>query len=428
MAKEGAGGHGFGRSFVSPGFRCLFASSTASTLGASISLVSVSWIVYHYTGSPIDVAYLGLTGIVPGIILGLLAGVVADRYNRRSLMVTADLSRMVGLGILTAFLFVVGFSLPLILAVMISVNCFSAMFTPASQAILPRLVEKSSLEDANGLLQSTSSVAYSVGSATGGILVVAVGAVWGLGINALTYALSAIFLIQIASELGRIERSSSVRRASFRQDFSTGMRYVLGSRTLVEVTFGYLPSNFLASFVTPFLVVYAGERFGADAAVYGSLVAALAAGAAVGSLLVGRLRARPHAGLLMGLCLLVEGSSWTALALSSHIEVSIAAAASAGLDIGFANTLYYSTLQAVVPGRVLGRVMSIGDFASFAAIPTGLLAGGLLIARYGVGPTFLVSGIGVLLTGSVLLLLPDFRRFGSQGSTPETDAGTPASL
>jgi MFS family permease len=375
-------------------------------------LVSVSWIVFHYTRNPLDIAYLGLTGIAPAIVLGLLAGVVADRYNRRSLMVTADLARMVGMAVLAVFLFVGGFSLPLILAVMILVNSFSALFTPASQAILPKLVPNALLEDANGLLSSTASLAGSVGSAAGGILVVLVGAVWGLGLNAFTYALSAVFLIQIASGLGYVERVAAQGRPSFRTDFLEGIRYVLDDRALLEVSFGYLPSNFLSAFVQPFFVVYAADRFGGNAAVYGALVAALAAGIAVGSLVVGRFRVRPHAGLLMGVCLVIEGVAWTVLALSGQFSISVLASTAAGLSIGFTNTVYYSTIQAVVPGHVLGRVLSIGDFGSFASIPTGIVVGGLLITRYGIEPTFLVAGIGVLITAATLLLLPDFRHFG----------------
>ena len=112
----------------------------------------MNWIVYHYTQCALDIAYVGLTGTVPGIALGLFAGVLADGYNRRSLMITSDLTRMAGMGVLTAALYLQGFSLPLILAVMILANGFSAIFTPASQAIFPRLVPKDSLEDANGLL------------------------------------------------------------------------------------------------------------------------------------------------------------------------------------------------------------------------------------------------------------------------------------
>ena len=406
-----------GQPLQSPPFRRLFASSVTSTLGAAISLVSVNWIVYHYTHNALDITYLGLTGIAPGIALGLFAGVIADRYNRRSLMVTADLARMLGMGVLTATLFLVGFSLPLILATMVLVNCFSSIFTPASQAIVPRLVAKELLEGANGILQSASGVVTTAGSAAGGILVVALGAVWGLGINTLTYALSAMFLIQIAGLLGRPEGGSVRRPTSFRRDFSEGMGYVLNHRPIFVVSFGYFPSNFLSSCVGPYFVVYAGVRFGGNAAVYGYLVAAVAAGFAVGALLVGRIAARPLAGMLMGICLVLEGACFVVLALSSDLGLSILAAAGDGLTIGFSNTIYYSTIQAVVPSEVLGRVMSVGDFGSFASIPAGLVAGGLLIGSFGIENVYILAGVGIMATGALLLSLRDFRRFGRSNPT-----------
>lgn len=401
-----------GHSLRSPTFRSLFGSSVTSTLGAAISLVSVNWIIYHYTHSALDITYLGLTGIVPGIVLGLTAGVVADRYNRRSLMVTSDIARMAGMGLLTVALFVSGFSLPLILATMILVNCFSALFTPASQAILPNLVAKGALEDANGLLQSLNGVAYSAGSAAGGIFVITLGAIWGLGINALTYALSAMFLIQIATQLGRPRGGASRASRAFGTELREGLGYVFEHKSIFEVSFGYLPSNFLSSCVSPFFVVYVAVKFGGNAAVYGYLVAALAAGTAAGALLVGRVRARRVAGILMGVCLVAEGICFVILAFSSSLALTLLAAVGDGLTIGFANTIYYSTIQAVVPGEVLGRVMSVGDFGSFASIPAGLVAGGLLIATYGVATVYLVAGLGVVLTGAILLSLRDFRKFG----------------
>ncbi len=403
---------GLGSSLRAPGFRRLFASAATSTLGAAVSLVSVNWIVYHYTHNALDITYVGLTGIVPGIVLGLVAGVVADRYNRRSLMVTADLTRFAGMGLLTAVLYLTGFSLPLILATMTVVNCFSALFTPASQAILPRLVPKESLEDANGLLYSTTGAAYSAGSAAGGIVVVALGAVWGLGINALTYALSAIFLIQIAAELGRPAIQRSGERRPFGRDLSEGVGYVLRNRTLTEVSFGYLPSNFLTAFVSPYFVVYAATRFGSSAFAYGALAAALAAGTAVGGLLVGRFSTRAIAGWLMGGCLLGEGAFIGVLAISWTLWPSVLAALGDGLTIGFSNTVYYSTMQATVPSEILGRVLSFSDFGSFVAIPAGLVVGGLVIARYGIGPAVSIAAIGVLVTAAVLMSLRDFRAFG----------------
>ena len=409
---------GLGHSLKFPGFRNLFSSSAASTFGYAVSIVAVSWIVYHYTGSALDVAYLGLVEIGPGIVLGLVAGVVADRYNRRSLMITADLTRMVGMAVLATGLYFLGFSLLLVFAVMIVVESFSAVFTPASQAILPRLVERGSLEDANGLLYSGSGIARSVGSATGGVVVAVVGAVWGLGINAVTYALSAIFILQIASELGRIRAQPSGERSSFGADFTEGMRYVLGNRTLTEVSFGYLPSNFLSSFVAPFFVVYASVRFGGSAVAFGYLAAALAIGTAAGGLAVGRLSTRRHAGWWMGFTVLAEAMTYGVLAVSFDLGISVAAAFGTGICIGLGNTIYYSVMQAAVPSHVLGRVLSIVDFGSYVAIPAGLVVGGLLISRYGIGNAIAIAAIGIFVTGGVLLSLRDFRVFGENMPPP----------
>ena len=405
---------GLGHSLRYPGFRNLFSSSAASTFGFAVSIVAVSWIVYHYTHSALDVAYLGLAEIGPGILLGLAAGVVADRYNRRSLMVTADLTRMAGMAILAASLYFLGFSLLLILAVMVVIESFSALFTPASQAILPHLVESSSLEDANGLLYSSSGVARSIGSATGGIVVAILGAVWGIGINAVTYGLSAVFILQIGSKLGQVAAQPPTRRTSFTADFSEGMRYVLGSRTLTELSFGYLPSNFLSSFVSPFFVVYASARFGGSPLAFGYLAAALAIGTAAGGLAVGRLPTRRRAGWWLGGTVLLEGVVYGVLAFAMNLDLAVLAAFGAGITIGFGNTVYYSVMQASVPSRVLGRVLSIIDFGSFVAIPAGLVVGGLLISKYGVGPTIAVAALGIFLTGVVLLSLRDFRAFGAR--------------
>ena len=403
-----------GHSLRTPAFRSLFASATISTLGGAISLVSVSWIVYQYTHSALDISYVGLAGIVPGIVLGLLAGVAADRYNRRSLMIAADLARMAAMGLLVTVLFFSGFSLVLVLTVMVLVNSFSALFTPASQAIVASLVTRPSLEDANGLLQSSVGVMWSTGSALGGILVALLGPVLGLGINTLTYALSAVFLFQIASEMGRPKHQASPSPVSLRGDFSDGMHYMLGHASVFEISFGYLPVNLLSSLVTPFLVVYAATRFGGNAAIYGSLAAALAAGGAVGPLIVGSIPARRFAGVLMGACILIEAGAYGLLAISGNLGLAILGTLIAGIVIGFSNTIYYSTMQAVVPGEVLGRVLSIGDFGSFVAIPAGLVAGGFLIADYGVEFSFLVAAVGILLCGMALLSLRGFRAFGRE--------------
>jgi MFS family permease len=255
----------------------------------------------------------------------------------------------------------------------------------------------------------------SVGSAAGGLVVVALGAAWGLGFNALTYAVSASFLIRVASDLGRPRPAGDGAPRSFRKDLVEGMQYLLHRRPILEATFVFLPANLLASLVGPFLVVYAATRFSSDPSVFGYLVAVLALGAAAGALSVGRMRARRFAGWLLGLSVLGISGAVAAAAVTHSIGVALAASLAFGVAIGMINTTFYSTLQAIVPGEILARVLSIDSVGSFAAVPAGLLIGGILIAQHGVGFCYLVAAIGLAVNGAVALGLRDFRslRYGS---------------
>jgi MFS family permease len=397
-------------------FRSLLGSALAAAVGGAISSVSVNWLVYHYTRNTLDVAYVGLAGIVPGIALGLFAGVLADRYNRRRLMITADLVRMTVMAILAATLYVAGFSLLLVLGVMTLVFSFTALFTPASQAILPRIVPVDRLESANGILSALTQTGYTVGAAAGGLVVVFAGAFVGLGLNAATYALSAILLFQIAAELGRPLRRTSPGAGGFRREFGEGIEYMRTHRPVLEVTLGFLPGNFLLTMVSGFFVVYAATVYGGDAAAYGYIVAGLAGGAAVGALLVPRLRARRFAGLLMGVSVTAQAGAIGLMVEGRTLALAIVGAIGIGLCIGLINTVYYATMQAIVPNEVLARVLSIDSVGAFAAIPGGLLVGGVLAAEYGILFTYSLAAVGVLVNGIVLLALPGVRslRYGEE--------------
>jgi MFS family permease len=398
-------------------FRSLLGSALASAVGASISSVAVNWLVYHYTGSTLDVAYVGLAGIVPGIALGLFAGVLADRLDRRRLMVASDLVRMTVMGALALALYLSGFSLLLVLAAVTLVYSFTAVFTPASQAILPRIVATERLEAANGVLSALTQTGYTVGAAAGGLVVVFAGAVAGLGLNAATYAVSGILLFQIAAEAGRVSNRPGRAARSVRQDLGEGLHYMRTHRPILEITLGFLPANFLLTMVTSFLVVYASVVYGGNAVVYGYLVAGLSAGAAAGALAVPRLRARRFAGLLMGVSVTAQGGPVALLIFGRTLALSVAAAVGFGVCIGLINTVYFATMQAVVPNEVLARVLSIDSVGAFVAIPAGLLVGGLLAASHGILFTYAVAGVGIVANGIVLLALPGARSLRYEAGT-----------
>jgi MFS family permease len=408
---------GFRAVFRQPGFRALFGSTFTSAIGASTSAIAVNWLVYHQTHSTLDVAYVSLAGVVPGIALGLFAGVLADRYNRRNLMVTADLVRMTTMAVLAALLYLSGFSLVLVIAAMVLVYSFSALFNPASQAILPRLIDRSTLEEANGALAAFQQVGATTGAALGGLLVASVGAVAGLGANAVTYALSATFLIQIAFGAGQTIRSGSAAQHSMRRDLVEGMSYMRAHPPILEVTLGFLPGNLLFTMVMGFLVVYAAVKFGGDPLVYGYLATGVAGGTAIGALAIGRWKVRQRVGLLFGLCVLVQSGVVAVLALTDVLAVSLASVVALGIIIGLINTAFFATMQSIVPNEVLARVLSIDSVGSFVGIPAGLLLGGLLAASYGIVDSYLIGAIGLFADALLLLGLPGVRHLGYSPGT-----------
>jgi MFS family permease len=403
---------GFRAVFRQPGFRALFGSSLTSAIGASTSAIAVNWLVYHQTHSTLDVAYVGLAGVIPGIALGLFAGVLADRYNRRNLMVTADLARMSTMAVLAALLYFAGFSLVLVLAAMVLVYSFSALFNPASQAILPRLVDRGTLEEANGALAAFQQVGSTAGAALGGLLVASVGAIVGLGANAVTYALSATFLLQIALGSGQVLRTGSAAARSMRRDLVDGMSYMRTHRPILEVTLGFLPGNLLFTMVMGFLVVYASVRYGGDPLVYGYLATGVAGGAALGALAIGRWKVRRTVGLLFGLCTVGQAGAIAVLALTDVLALSLTSVVVIGMIIGLINTSFFAAMQSIVPNEVLARVLSIDSVGSFVGIPAGLLLGGLLAASYGIVDTYLIAAAGLLADGVLLLSLPGVRHLG----------------
>ncbi len=394
------------------GFRNLFLSTTVAAFGGSVSTVAVSYIVYHVTQNALYIAYLGMAGVIPGIILGLLAGVIADRYDRKLLMVTSDVVRMISMAFIALFLYFVGFSFVLILAVMVIVYSFTTFFQPASQALLPMLINKESLEDGNGILQGSFSVFQSVGAAAGGLIVAYLGGVWGLGVNSITYAISAIFLFQIAGEFKSRLSKEQRKQGSFSSDLSAGIKYMRENLPILEGTLiGGLPANFFGSMFYQFFVVYAAVKFGSSSSAFGFLVAAIGVGMAVGALLVGRINGSRYAGPLIAVSILIAGGVVILMGYSNVIYLSLVAGAVAGLMFGLLNTTYFATVQAIVPTELLARVLSIDSVGSFAAIPAGLAVGGLIIRAHGIVFDYMISGIGLLIIGVLLLLLKEFRKF-----------------
>jgi len=405
------------------GFLPLFVGDIVSTSGAAIFSSAISYLVYLTTHSALAVAYVGMASFAPTIIIGLFAGALVDRSNKRRLMVACDLARSAAVVIIPVFMFFEGFNLAIILSVVLAISLFSTLFRPAARAIMPLLIQSSLIPSANGLMTAVESLANSASLGIGGLLIELIGASLSLFYNTATYLISAtmIFLILVPSaattkmqDIAQIqsEKVSLPRKTSLLDDVLEGVRYMREKQAILEMTaissvinfFFVIGGNFFVIYEAKFLLTTSGL-------LYGILLSSLSFGSAVGALFMGRVHALKYAGKVFIAFTGIVGLSTLGMILLRYVVFDISMLFVTGLAIGLATVLYFSIVQIIVPGHILGRVISADEVGSFAAIPLGQIAGGFIIQFYGIIPDFEVAGIGLLLTALASVFLKDLRTF-----------------
>jgi MFS family permease len=411
--------------FRNRSFSRLFLAGAASTAGGSIGMVALSWLIYASTGSSLDIAYLGVAFLTSSVALSLVSGTLVDRQDRRRLMVLADLVRAASLGVLIVVFLLLGFRLGVVLLVAVFLGAFTTIFQPAERALLPELVAPGGLAQANGLLGTSNSVLGFAGNAVGGVLIGVLGIDAAFGVNAATYLVSAALLLSIQVAGTSVATSAATRRlrtSSFLADTKEGFRYIASNRGLLYLTLSAGGENFFFSMVTPFLVVYTTVVLHGGAPLFGLLGALLALGWAPGSLLVGRLHAVRRAGLVWAVCGVAEGALVLVFVLVPVPAVIAVVIFAQGVLLGFSNTTWLTSVQLIVPSELQGRYFGVDQLGSWAAIPAGTLAAGLLITSIGIRTTFALAGIGFVLTAAVFLVSRELRQLGYPEELPTPSA------
>jgi MFS family permease len=407
-----------------PNFRWLFSAGLASITGSGIGGVALTWLVLIETHSALAIAGVGLSFLAAAIVWSVFAGAVVDRGDRRRIMIGADIARAATLGVLVAWLFLVGFNLPLVFLASFVVGSFTTLFQPAERALLPDLLPASDLADANGIIQAGSSIAQFLSNAAGGILVALVGAAFALGLNSITFGLSAVCLGAIvlprAMNSGPAGRPSAPR-PTFLSDVGEGLRYLRGQAGLLMLTLSAGIENFFFAMVSPFLVLFATLTLHSGAATFGLLLGLFGLGFGGGSLLVGRFNAHRHIGMIWPTSGVVGGALIVLMVAVPVLGASLVLWFALGVTLGFSNTAWLSAVQLLVPRPMQGRYFGVDQLGSYAVIPAGQVVAAYLITDFGVNATWLFAGVGFLLTGAGFFLSKSLRRL----TAPEGDAGAP---
>ena len=285
----------------SPSFRLLFTSYLVSGLGTFLAVIALTIDVYDRTHSGKWVAALLIADFLPAVAIGLLLGPLVDRLSRKRLLVGADVVRLIVFVLLT-FTVTPG----QIVALALVAGVATGFARPAAYAGLPNLVSVEDLPRANALLRLAEQLTITAGTLLGGAIAAGFGPDPAYVINAVSFGVSAVLLLQIPRALLQQGRTES---HGYWQDLGDGFRLVLHSRPLLAVLLSWNLAMITIAFVNVSEVVLAKESFDAGDFGFGLLFAANGFGAVIGALFASTLLERRGMTLLYALAIGLMGVS-----------------------------------------------------------------------------------------------------------------------
>jgi DHA3 family tetracycline resistance protein-like MFS transporter len=408
-------------------FALLAGAAGISLLGDGFFSVALAWQVYEISNLPTALSLVGAAWTLPVVIFILLGGVFSDRYDRRWLMIGADVVRAVAIGLL-GFLSLGGaLELWHVIALIAFVGLGDAFFNPASTAIVPDLLPDELLPQANALQGLVRPMMVRlVGPAIGGFVVAAVGPGVAFVIDGATFLVSMVLLAAISARPVRAAAGASLRRTI--AEVGEGLDFVRRTpwlwATLVSAMFSLLlfvgPVQVLLPFLVKNRLALEADALGLIFAVGG--VGSVLAAVAVGQLGLPRLRVTVmYAAWAAGVALLAGYGLMTSL---WHALV-VGFLAAALFEVGA--IIWVTLLQQLVPRRLLGRVSSLDWLVSTGLVPVSFALTGPVSEAIGPGTTMVAGGlIGAVAMGG-LLFWPGVRDpdRGLVQPIPEADEGTP---
>ncbi len=380
------------------GFAYLWGATAFSALGDGVRLSALPLLVVSLTTDPALVSLAATAGWAP-MLLSPVAGVLADRWDRRALLIATNLLRTAVLALLAVLILAGAADLWIVCAAALLLGAGETFFGIVDQSFLPMVVAPGRVTWANGRLQAAQlGFRDSVGQPLGGVLFVGLAAAPFL-VNSAAFAVGVLLLLAVTAP-GRAAPAAAPHE-SVRAMIATGFRFLLADRLLLllAVMLGLL--NFFATGVEALQALYVVKWLGMPASAFGLFLTAGAAGGVAGAMASTRLRTRM--GLLpAALCgMALIGVSGLILGVGRNAVTAGVAFGCFGFGVAVYQTLTISLRQDSTPIAILGRVNGVYRFIGTGTAPLGALAAGVIGRAAGVTTPFLISGAGVLALAAV---------------------------
>jgi len=378
-------------------FRLLWIGAFLSSLGTWTQDMALSWLIYEQIGDPL---YLGLRQFaqdLPMLSLMLLGGAIADRVDRRRILLSSQLFQMSMAVLLAALFFAERLGAPAILAIAFLTGVAQSQSAPTYQAVLTSLVPRERISNAVALNSLQFNLSRALGPVVGGVLLAQAGTGACFVVNAASFVavILAVWTIRFPPP--------AVARESLGRTLRTGVRHVVETPVLRSLTLLAAGASFLGFPIITYLPVIAGDVLGTGASGYSLLLTSIGVGAIAGALSTAQRGSVPGRGRLMLLCFAAFGAVTVAAVLSRWQGVSMALLVGSGFFLTTAFSTLNSLVQENAPDELRGRVLSIFGLAFRGGGPVGSLVAGGLVRAAG-APVVMAVYSGLLFVLCVALV------------------------
>ncbi len=387
----------------------MWAGACTSSIGTWMQKLAQSWLVFELSKSPFLLGLDAFLGEIPIFLFSLIGGAVADRRDRRHLLLFSQFVQMSCAFTLT---FLIAFRVVQvwhILSLSFVVGFAQAFGGPAYSALVPSLVQPKDLANAIALNSIQFNLARVIGPVLGGIAFTKLGAEWCFGLNGVSYVAVIVSLLIVKVRFVPDKTNESLLSA-MRQ----GLQFVRTHETMPALIVLAFTMTMLGVPLAVFLPVFAADVFHAGPNTYTVLLSTFGAGSIVGALAVAGLAQKISKGRSALVVLVVLGAVTAAFALSTVLWLSLVLLFVAGACVVSTFSLVTSLVQEVTTDAMRGRVMSVYNVAFRGGMPIGSLVTGAVVPRLSAPVALAING--VLLSGLGALYLVTQRRFAGLDS------------
>lgn len=381
-------------------YRLVWIGAFTSTTGTWMQTLAQAWVVYSMTGSALLLGVDAFLSTGPMLIFSLFGGVVADRVERRKIMLASQYLQMTFAFVLALLLWTHTVQIWHIFLLSFLTGSAQSFSGPAYASLLPLLVRREDMPNAIAMNSMQFNLARVIGPVLGGLALTAWGASACFALNGLSFIAVIIAYMMIKSPVVR----GSGERKGIMAEMRQGFAFVVSRRTLLLLTFLSFAGTFLGMPIVTFLPVVAKMVFSSGAGAYTFLLTAYGVGSVIGALFVAATGHMQRKGKVALLLQLGFAALLIAFAISRNFHASLAIAFGAGICIVGVISLYSSLVQLATADNMRGRVMSIFMLAFRGGMPLGNLLAGWIAERWSITTALGINGVLLAIVALVFVL------------------------